>query len=355
MIQAKQQNPFNSEGLIRESAGSPPLSMRHVGFARPLAFAAEKGEPIVVEAGLYRVEASDDGRIVLVSDTGEATPVPTVRDWHDQAFDAPVALDVERGDEHALVLLLPGGVALHSSGSYGQVRSGDMAGPVHDLTTFYEGIFKIHKLKFGSFFNPNLWTLNWGKVLPTTPAAPFVPASFPPNWVSTKVVTCEVPPAGSYGPGGPGTASGISPFQPGEVVLRGPFKGYYVSTTDVIATFSGGLLLAGKAVELLVTAHVVSIGYPTILSMTWQDTYRIVPGVNGPVTFAGVVLATGRTSGEPPAGTTWPAIFQERLYSPSGRGVPTIFELRVDGVTLAEQTFFYFASYSGGPPPEIRP
>src|SRR5947208_5209078 len=354
MIQAKQQNPSNSEGLIRASAGSPPLSVRHVGFARPLAFAAEKGEPIVVEAGLYRVEASDDGRIVLVSDTGEATPGPTVRDWHDQAFDAPVALDVERGDEHALVLLLPGGVALHSSGSYGQVRSGDPAGKVHNLTTFYEGIFKIHKLKFGSFFNPNLWTLNWGKVLPTTPAVPFVPAGFPPNWVSTKVVTCEAPPASSYGPQ-PGTQSGNPPFQPGDVVLRGPFKSYYVSTTDVTATFSGGLLLAGKTVELLVTAHVVWIGYPTIVSMTWQDTYRIVPGVNGPVTFAGVVLATGRTSGEPPAGTTWPAIFQERLYSPSGRGVPTIFELRVDGVTLAEQTFFYFASYSGGPPPEIRP
>jgi hypothetical protein len=128
-----------------------------------------------------------------------------------------------------------------------------------------------------------------------------------------------------------------------------------VSTTDVTATFSGGLLLSGKAVELLVTAHVVSIGYATILSMTWQDTYRIVPGANGPVTFPGVVLVTGRTSGEPPAGTTWPAILQQQLYSPSGRGVPTVFELRVDGVILAEQTFFYFASYSGGPPPEIRP
>jgi len=357
MIQAKQQNPSNSEDLIVGSAGSPPLSIRHVGFARPLAFAAEKGKPIMVEAGLYRVEASDDGHIVLVSDTGKATPVPTVKDWHDQVVDAPVALDVERDDEHALVLLLPGGVALHSSGSYGQVRDAHhIGGTVHDLTTFFEGIFKLHKLKYGGFFNPNIWTLNWGKVLPTTPAVPFVPASSPPNWVSTKVVTCDVPPAGSYGPGGPGTASGNPPFQPGDVIRRGPFKGYYVSTTDVTATFSGGLTLAGKTVELLVTAHVVSLGYPTILSMTWQDTYRIVPSANGPVTFPGVVLATGRTSDEPPpVGTTWPAIFQQRLSSPSGRGVPTVFELRVDGVILAEQTFFYFASYSGGQPPEIRP
>src|SRR5213078_2070636 len=146
MIQAKQQKPSNSEGLIRGSAGSPRLSMRHVGFARSLTFAAEKDKPIIVEAGLYRVEASDDGRIVLVSDTGEATPIPTVRDWHDQVFDAPVVLDVEKEDVHALVLLLPGGVALHSSGSYGQVRTLP-AVTVHDLTTFYEGIFKLHKLK----------------------------------------------------------------------------------------------------------------------------------------------------------------------------------------------------------------
>jgi hypothetical protein len=355
MIQAKQQNPSISEELITGSAGSPPLSMRHVGFARPLAFAAEKGKPIMVEAGLYRVEASDDGRIVLVSDTGKATPVPTVKDWHDQVVDAPVALDVEREDEHALVLLLPGGVALHSSGSYGQVREAHTpVGTVQDLTTFYEGIFKLHKLKYGGLFNPNIWTLNWGKVLPTTPAVPFVPAGFPPNWVSTKVATCEAPPTSSYGPQA-GTQSGNPPFRPGDVVLRGPFKDYYVSTTDVTTTFSSGLTLAGKTVELLVTAQVVWIGYPTIVSMTWQDTYRIVPSANGPVTFPGVVLVTGRTSGDPPAGTTWPAALQEWLYSSSGLGVPTVFELRVDGVILAQQTFFYFASYSGGPPPEIRP
>ena len=355
MIQAKQQNPSISEELVTGSAGSPPLSMRHVGFARPLAFAAEKGKPITVEAGLYRVEASDDGHIVLVSDTGKATPVPTVKDWHDQVLDAPVALDVEKEGEHALVLLLPGGVALHSSGSYGHVRDAQHpAGPVHDLTTFYEGIFKLHKLKFGSFFNPNVWTLNWGKVLPKTPALPFAPASLPPNWVSTKVATCEVPQTGSHGPE-PGSASGVPVFKPGDVVLRGPFKGYYVSTTDVTATFSAGLTLAGKTVELLVTAQVVPIGYAMIVSMTWQDTYRLVASANGPVTFPGVVLATGKTSGEPPAGTTWPAIFQQALNSPSGLGVPTVFELRVDGVILAEQTFFYFASYSGGPPPEIRP
>lgn len=362
MIQAKQQNLSISEELITGSAGSQPVSMRHVGFARQIAFAGEKGKPITVEAGLYRVEASDDGHIVLVSDTGKATPIPTVRDWHDQVVDAPVALDVVKEDVHALVLLLPGGVALHSSGSYGQVRTLP-AVTVHDLTTFYEGIFKLHKLKFGSFFNPNIWTLNWGKILPKTPALPFAPAGSPPNWVSTKVATCQVPSAGSQAvpQAGiqrpePGSASGIPLSQPGDVILRGPYKGYYVSSTDVTATFSAGLTLAGKTVELLVTGQVVSLGYAMILSMTWQDTYRIVAGANGPVTFPGVVLVTGKTSADqPPAGTTWPAMFQQALSSTSGLGVPTFFELRLDGISLAQQTFYYFASYAGGPPPEIRP
>src|SRR5438094_8113595 len=98
MIQTRQQNPSNSEGLIRGSAGSPPSIIRHVGFARSLAFAAEKGKPIIVEAGLYRVEASDDGRMVLAADTGEATPIPTVRDWHDQVFDATVVLPLAKED-----------------------------------------------------------------------------------------------------------------------------------------------------------------------------------------------------------------------------------------------------------------
>jgi hypothetical protein len=358
MNRESQHYAHTSAGLssIGGWASGPTPAMRHVAFAKEVTFASRDSKPVTLDAGLYRVEASDAGQIVLVSDAGTSIEVPAARDWHDQPFDQPVALDLEGEHDHSIALLLPGGLALHATGSYGQVHSSPSSPAVHDFKDFHDKVFTFHTLKFADRFNPNLWTLNWGKVVPATPAAPFVPASFPPNWVSTRVVTCFVPPAGSYGPGGPGTASGVPPFNPGDVINRGPFKGYYVSTTNVTATVSPGVHLPGKTVELLVTAHVVTLGIPTILSMTWQDTYRIVASANGPVTFPDVVLATGRTpTSEPPGGTTWAAQVQERLYSSSGRGVPTVFELRVDSVPLAEETFYYFAGYAGGPPPEIRP
>jgi hypothetical protein len=326
---------------IGGSAGVPTPAMRHVAFAKEVTFAACDSKPVTLDAGLYRVEVSDAGQIVLVSEAGASVEVPAARDWHDQRFDQPLALDFEGEDNHSIALLLPGGLALHATGSYGQVRSGSTSPAVRPFTDFHDKIITFHK--FAELVSERLWTLNWGKVVPATPAAPFVPASFPPNLVSTRVVTCYVP-------------FGVPPFKPGDVINRGPFKGYYVSTTNVTATVSAGVNLPGKAVELLVTAHVVSFGMPTILSMTWRDTYRIIAGANGPITFPDVILATGRTpTSEPPGGTTWAAKVQQALYSSSGLGVPTVFELRVDGVTLAEQTFYYFASYAGGPPPEIRP
>ncbi len=353
MSHGSQHYAYASEGAgsIVGRGGTP--AMRHVAFAKEVTFAGHDSNPVTLDAGLYKVEASDAERIMLVSDAGASVEVPAARDWHDQPFDQPVALDLEGEQGHSIALLLPGGLALHATGSYGQVRSSPAARPLRD---FHDKIFNFHKLKIADRLSVALWSLNWGKIVPATPVAPFVPASFPPNLVSTRVVTCHVPPAGSYGPGGPGTASGVPPFNPGDIINRGPFKGYYVSTTNVTATFSAGVNLPGKAVELLVTAHVASLGIPTILSMTWRDTYRLIAGANGPITFPGVILATGRTpTSAPPGGTTWAAKVQEALYSSSGRGVPTVFELRVDGVTLAEETFYYFASYAGGPPPEIRP
>ena len=346
MNRESQDYAHTSPGLSSSGgwAGAPTPAMRHVAFSKEVTFAARDSKSVTLAAGLYRVEASDAGEIVLVSDAGTPIEVQAAKDWHDQPFDQPVALDLEGERDHSIALLLPGGVALHAAGAYGQVRSSPPAAAVRDFNDFNEKIFTFHKLKFAERFIANRWTLNWGKVVPATPASLFVPASFPPNWASTRVVTCFVPP-----PGWP-------PYNPGDILSRGPFKGHYVSTTNVTATVSAGVRLPGKTVELLVTAHVVTLGLPTILSMTWQDTYRIVAGANGPVTFPGVILATGRTpTTEPSDGTSWATHVQERFYSTSGRGVQTVFELRVDGVTLAEETFYYFASYAGGPPPVIRP
>ncbi len=166
------------------------------------------------------------------------------------------------------------------------------------------------------------------------------------------MVTCYVPPAGSYGPGGPGTASGVPVFAPGTEVRRGPYPGYIVSTTPVRVTCPGSE--AGKVVELRVTEHVATIGVPTILSMTWQDIYRIVPAVDGPVDFSGVIVATGRfPPTPPPPGVNYTAQVQARLTSPTGFGVPVVFDLYLDGAWIASREMGYYASYPGGPPPVL--
>jgi hypothetical protein len=86
-------------------------------------------------------------------------------------------------------------------------------------------------------------------------------------------------------------------------------------------------------VELRATAHVATIGIPTILSMTWQDIYRVVPAVDGPVDFPGVIVATGRfPPTPPPPGVNYTAQVQARLTSPTGFGVPVTFDLNLDGV-----------------------
>ncbi len=110
----------------------------------------------------------------------------------------------------------------------------------------------------------------FGKIEPGTSPTQFAPQTFPPNWVRSVVVTCYVPPAGSSGPAGPGTANGVPVFTPGSEVRRAPYPGYVVSNTPVHVTCPAGN--AGKTVELRVTAHVATLGIPTILSMTWQDT-----------------------------------------------------------------------------------
>jgi hypothetical protein len=203
---------------------------------------------------------------------------------------------------------------------------------------------------------PEYWRafhkFGFGTIEPGTSPTPFAPQTFPPNWVRSTVVTCYVPPAGSYGPGGPGTASGVPVFAPGSEVRRGPYPGYIVSTTPVRVFCPGSE--AGQMVELRVTAHVASLGIPTILSMTWQDVYRIVPAVDGPVDFPGVIVATGRTPvTPPPPGVSYTAQVQAQLTSATGYGVPIVFDLYMNGNWLASRQMGYYASYPGGPPPVI--
>jgi hypothetical protein len=240
--------------------------MQFVGIDERTRLMRPGGEAVTIEPGLYRVDVAGAGLIALVADDGTATLVEAEHGGHPLELDEPlaVAFDVEEGDRR-LGVLLPGGLALVAGAS--RIAPADAPGqrlfccpgfasavlkkPLPDLVAI-----AFHKFSFGT-------------IEPGTSPTPFAPQTFPPNWVRSVVVTCYVPPAGSWGPGGPGTASGVPVFQPGTEVRRGPYPGYLVSTTPVRVTCPGSE--AGKVVELRVTEHVATIGDPTILSMTWQD------------------------------------------------------------------------------------
>jgi hypothetical protein len=331
--------------------------MEFVGFDETVRFTARGGEAVTIEAGLYRVEAAGDGQVAFTREDGTATLVEAAAGGHPLALEAPlaVAFDAGKGDRRVAVLL-PGGLALVAGGA--RTAAVEAARETLFGSPGFADAMLHHHLPLGDMIRhrPDYWhtlaKFGFGTIEPGTSPMPFAPMTFPPNWVRTTVVTCYVPPAGSYGPGGPGTASGVPPFPPGTDIRRGPFPGYLVSTTPVRVTCSGSV--AGKAVELRVTAHVASIGIPTILSMTWEDVYRIVPAADGPIDFPGVIVATGRVpNGPPPAGTTWVALVQGRLASSTGFGVPIEFDLYYDGHWIASRQMGYYASYPGGPPPVI--
>ena len=328
--------------------------MQFVGLDERTKFTQPGGEGVIVDPGLYRVEVVDNEQIALIAENGKATIVEAASGAHPMDLDAPfaVAFDAEEGDRR-LAVLLPGGVAV-MAGSARTPAAEAQRQQIFGSPGFAAAVLKLPLADIiakPEYFHP-FHKFGFGKIEPGTSPTPFAPQTFPPNWVRSVVVTCYVPPAGSYGPGGPGTASGVPVFAPGTEVRRGPYPGYIVSTTPVRVTCPGSE--AGKVVELRVTEHVATIGVPTILSMTWQDIYRIVPAVDGPVDFSGVIVATGRfPPTPPPPGVNYTAQVQARLTSPTGFGVPVVFDLYLDGAWIATREMGYYASYPGGPPPVL--
>jgi hypothetical protein len=347
-----------------------------IQLERSMSFSTPTDEAIELSPGAYQVQAGADGHLVLTAaDTGNGYSLAASTTWHELGLVSPFALKVpgEKEEQHVMILL-PGGGALHT---IGWSRSpGTATRPLSFPTTagIVEAVLKwlppslVSALPFDRGILLNPLRMIWGSIQPGSSPTGFGPSSIPPNWISATVATCYVPPAGSawpapsgtgsYPPGshvgppsGAGMESGYVPFPPGSAVRRGAFPSYIQSVTPVTVTSSVSMM--GRAVQLHVTSHVVTIGIPTILSMTWTDVYQIVPQADGPVTFPGVIVATGRVPTTPPAPTTsWPAEVQKRLTSPTGRGAPTVFELRLDGITVTTRTCEFLGRFPGSP--EVR-
>jgi hypothetical protein len=332
--------------------------MQFVGLDEPSRFIRPGGDPVTINPGLYRLDVVENGKIALTAEDGTATLVEAESGGHPLKLDEPfaVAFEPKEGDRRVAVLL-PGGIAavagsartpasdarrqqiFLSPGFVGAVMDLHLKKPLTDLISSAENFHVFQRFLFG-------------KIEPGASPTPFAPQTFPPNWVRSVVMTSYVPPAGSSTPAGPGTATGVPVSAPGTEVRRGPYPGYIVSTTPVRVTCP--VDDAGKAVELRVTAPVATLGSPIILSMTWQDTYRIVPGMNGPVDFPGVIVATGQVPTTPPQpGVSYAAQVQAALGSQTGFGVPVIFDLYLDGTWIGTRKMGYYASYQGGPPPTL--
>jgi len=317
-------------------------------------FHAPNGSNIQVHPGAYHVSVWPDGHLLLgaTQKPGQhGTVLRAFRIWHSFRLTSPLVVNI--GAEHDslhIVLLLPGGGALQSTVSLRPAaRLADTPTFVtaHDLAQSIITRFPGPPPKYFHPFNaatvlavPSTRPL-WGTIDPGSQPTTFVPGSVPPNWLSATVTACAAAPGAS--------CPGVGMSEPRNPPPSDP---QLVSTT--LVTVKSLLSWAGQIVELLVTAQVVNTG-GIMRYMTWTDLYRQVPAANGPLTFPRVIVATGTPPPHPPqpGKMSWE---QETAYdftSPSGRGAPTEFELRVNGITQAFRSCEYLGHYPGGVP-ELR-
>jgi len=314
-------------------------------------FHARDGSDVQVHPGAYHVSIGPDGHLALGAmqkPEQHGTVLRAFRIWHSFRLTGPLAVSIAaQHDSLHIVLLLPGGGALQSTGSLRPAaRLADTPTFVtpHDLAqaiiTRFPGPLPKHVHPFNAatvLAVPGIRP--WGTIDPGNQPTPFGPGSAPPNWISATVTACKAAP-GAHCPG------------VGTPVRRNPpaSEPQLVSATAV--SVKSVLSWAGLIVELLVTAQVVNTG-GTMRYMTWTDLYRQVPAANGSLTFPGVIVATGTPPPPPPPSVTWEQETAADFTSPSSHGQLTEFELRVNGITQAFRSCEYLTDYPGGAP-ELR-
>ncbi|MBA2566114.1 MAG: hypothetical protein H0V09_11955 [Gemmatimonadetes bacterium] len=363
---------LGKEGFASSSADATALATT-IHLDRSARFVAPGGDTVELAPGAYRVQVGGDGHLILTSADGRNThALQASITWHELNLTSPLALHVpgsgpgtrSGGESRApeddggqILLSHPGGCALWAMKPGETPSRAERAHRALGATTLAEAVLKwqpvtaVGPLPFDKSLLSQVWRVSpkaVGTIEPGASPSGFGPSNIPPYWISAAVSTQYVPPAGSYGGGGPGTASGVPMSPPGTEVRRGAFPGYLISVTPVMVASS--LSIAGRLVRLLVTSHVIDIGFPTILSTTWTDVYQLVPQGGGPATFPEVIVATGHVPTTPPApNTTWAAEVAKRLTAAAGSGAPTLFELQVDGITIAERICRYNARFPQSP------
>jgi len=347
------------EQLCRHSSLAD--SAATITLNRAAHFPTPDGSGIKLSPGNYRVDVLAEGHFLLSSASERRSwIVEASRTCHELKVASPLALSVPAGeDEENIVVLFPGGGGLLATGSRKKSPAGShkkspgraLASKFLPTPLIVESILKwmpVARLQWNLFGTKELKDLPIGRLLllfpfltgigtiePGTSPARFAPMMTPPNWVGARVVDCTAAPSGSSGAYGPGTAPPCT-FTPGEPIGRAPAAGYVTSTTPVTVTSS--VSLAGRVVQLLVTSAVVWVGTATVMYSRWTDVYQVLPQNNEPISFPGVIVATGIAAKDAPSSTWVPDAESAFTTRGPGSGYPVVFELRVEGFTFATRS-----------------
>jgi len=309
-----------------------------IELQQPATFLGPTGERVEIAPGPYHLSLGPDQSLVLTSamrpQTHHVQATPT---WHELVLGEPRALCVlaPKGELH-VIMLLPGGAAFHASPG---VNPPLPPGGPPMVTTEMLAEALLQQSPFWGMLEPAILTnVYWGTIEPAEGATPFGPHVPPPStWVSCTVAYCQPCPDGSV------------THPPGTPINRLPLADHMLSQTSV--TVQSTLPLAGRLVQLLVTSVVLSRSYNVSQNaygwfpfMTWTDVYQQFASSNGPLAFSPVIVATGRT-------TTSASLVHQAFSSssPTGPGAPTVFELRVNGITLAKRTCGFHGRYPRHP------
>ncbi|MGZ9159508.1 MAG: PAN domain-containing protein [Nitrospira sp.] len=132
------------------STASTPSTESHeavlIDLDKPLHFMTTDGADTVAPAGLYRVEATQDAQLRLLSDGQAPILIAADHTTHDIDLSIPFALTfAEREDQPHVLLLMPDGQALDAVGSLSGIRPRE----AQSVTRHYQ-------------FSPGSGTVNFG-------------------------------------------------------------------------------------------------------------------------------------------------------------------------------------------------
>ena len=324
--------PYSHE---RPSATAAAGRAGLIELEEPMIFLASTGERMEIAPGPYHVGLGPDDTLALTSAIHQRTHhVQASLTWHELVLGEPRALRVmgPKGDGHVM-MLLPGGAALQSSAMINPPPP--PGGPPMVTAEMLAEALLQQSPSWAMLETDILDLVHSATIHPTQEATPFASkVTPPPTWMSCTVASCQPCPDGSV------------IYPPGMPINRLPLADYILSQTSV--TVQSTFPMAGRLVHLVVTSVVLTRDpwkswFPF---MTWTDVYRQSPSSNGPLVFPSVIVATGRR-------TTLVAEVHKAFTSPTlKQGIPTVFELRVNGITLAKRTCGFFGRYSLTP--EVR-